>query len=36
MVLYEGTENSLKKSFMLTHKNERVFERSFEGIILIL
>jgi len=29
--LYEGTENSLKKSFMLTHKTERVFERSFEG-----
>ena len=29
--LYEGTENNLKKSFMLTHKNERIFERSFEG-----
>ena len=29
--LYEGTENSLKRQFMLTHKNERVFERSFEG-----
>ena len=29
--LYEGTENSLKKSFMLTHENERIFERSFEG-----
>ena len=29
--LYEGTENSLKKAFMLTHKTERIFERSFEG-----
>ncbi len=29
--LYEGTENSLKKAFMLTHNNERIFERSFEG-----
>ena len=29
--LYEGTENSLKKQFMLTHNNERIFERSFEG-----
>ncbi len=29
--LYEGTENALKRAFMLTHKNERLFERSFEG-----
>ena len=29
--LYEGTENNLKKAFMLTHNNERIFERSFEG-----
>ena len=29
--LYEGTENDLKRSFMLTHRNERIFERSFEG-----
>jgi len=29
--LYEGTENSLKRSFELKHKNERIFERSFEG-----
>ena len=29
--LYEGTENDLKKAFMLTHGNERIFERSFEG-----
>ena len=29
--LYEGTENSLKKQFMLTHNTERIFERSFEG-----
>ena len=29
--LYEGTENNLKKAFMLTHNTERIFERSFEG-----
>ena len=29
--LYEGTENSLKKAFNLTHQNEQIFSRSFEG-----
>ena len=29
--LYEGTEKSLKRQFELKHKNERLFERSFEG-----
>ncbi len=28
---YEGTERDIKRSFNLTHKNDKIFERYFEG-----
>ena len=28
---YEGTERDIKRSFNLTHKNDQIFERYFEG-----
>jgi hypothetical protein len=28
---YEGTERDVKRSFNLTHKNDKIFERYFEG-----
>ena len=29
--IYEGTERDIKRSFNLTHKNDQIFERYFEG-----